>query len=531
MTTDSKRSPRGLRALFLSLIALSGLGLGSVGCTSPETSLCESGLVCPPGTACAAKQDVCIRGSCGNGVVDAGEVCDDGNVKDGDKCSATCLSTEGCGNGILDPDEICDDGNNQGGDGCAANCLSNEACGNGEIDEDISEVCDDGNNRDGDGCSASCSSSEICGNAIIDAINNEVCDDGNRDNTDGCSNDCISTLDCGNDIQDVENGEECDDGNDDNTDGCIIHPELLCKKASCGDGFVFADKEECDGNGNGNGGETKSCNLNCTTSQCGDGFVNPTDDEQCDDGLENGNYNHCASNCTQTGAMCGDGTRNGPEVCDGQTVTGSDAVVVACNADCSGYPPYCGDGDDNAAAETCDDGAANGRYNGVCNNDCTGLPIRCGDTVTQGEHGEQCDLGDENSNNWHAAQDESCTTTCRRGLYCDDGSLTTASESCERGWELEWRFDSRDVKSTCHDDCSGYCGDGRLQNRSRIDNIVIEYCDPEDDAAPDNCRENCTYCGDGTRQQPAEECDSGAQNRDQPGFCRVDCSGVFPSPD
>jgi len=355
--------------------------------------------------------------------------------------------------------------------------------------------------------------------------------DGNRDNTDGCSNDCISTLDCGNDIQDVENGEECDDGNDDNTDGCIIHPELLCKKASCGDGFVFADKEECDGNGNGNGGETKSCNLNCTTSQCGDGVVNPTDDEQCDDGLENGNYNHCASNCTQTGAMCGDGTRNGPEVCDGQTVTGSDALVVACNADCSGYPPYCGDGDDNAAAETCDDGAANGRYNGVCNNDCTGLPIRCGDTVTQGEHGEQCDLGDENSNNWHAAQDESCTTTCRRGLYCGDGSLTTASESCERGWELEWRFDSRDVKSTCHDDCSGYCGDGRLQNRSRIDNIVIEYCDPEDDAAPDNCRKNCTYCGDGTRQQPAEECDSGAQNRDQPGFCRVDCSGVFPSPD
>ncbi|HCF58984.1 MAG TPA: hypothetical protein DFS52_13460, partial [Myxococcales bacterium] len=48
---------------------------------------------------------------CGNGTVESGEACDDGNAVDGDGCSADCKSTEQCGNGFVDKGEVCDDGN------------------------------------------------------------------------------------------------------------------------------------------------------------------------------------------------------------------------------------------------------------------------------------------------------------------------------------------------------------------------------------------------------------------------------------
>ena len=59
---------------------------------------------------------------CGNGVVEEGEQCDDGNTVDGDGCSSTCQIEACCGNGILEPGEECDDGNNTSGDGCSADC-------------------------------------------------------------------------------------------------------------------------------------------------------------------------------------------------------------------------------------------------------------------------------------------------------------------------------------------------------------------------------------------------------------------------
>jgi len=58
---------------------------------------------------------------CGDGYVDAGEQCDDGNAGNGDGCSAQCV-LEVCGNGVHDPAEQCDDGNQADGDGCSASC-------------------------------------------------------------------------------------------------------------------------------------------------------------------------------------------------------------------------------------------------------------------------------------------------------------------------------------------------------------------------------------------------------------------------
>ncbi len=62
----------------------------------------------------------------------------------------------GCGNGLLDPGEACDDGNHVSGDGCDEDCSSDETCGNGVLDEDRGEECDDGNLRPGDRCDARC---------------------------------------------------------------------------------------------------------------------------------------------------------------------------------------------------------------------------------------------------------------------------------------------------------------------------------------------------------------------------------------
>ena len=92
-------------------------------------------------------------GVCGDGVIDAGEQCDDAGE------SATCdddCTFAVCGDSTLNVSsgELCDDGNTTGGDGCSAACTP-EFCGNGVVDG-LGEQCDDGNNTNGDGCDATC---------------------------------------------------------------------------------------------------------------------------------------------------------------------------------------------------------------------------------------------------------------------------------------------------------------------------------------------------------------------------------------
>jgi cysteine-rich repeat protein len=91
---------------------------------------------------------------CGDGVVDEGEACDDGNNINGDGCSASCTIEAYCSDGVLDIGESCDDGNNIDGDGCSSECGIEPFCGDGNLGP--GEQCDDGNNDNGDGCSALC---------------------------------------------------------------------------------------------------------------------------------------------------------------------------------------------------------------------------------------------------------------------------------------------------------------------------------------------------------------------------------------
>jgi cysteine-rich repeat protein len=153
---------------------------------------------------------VCNTPRCGNGVIDSGEECDDGNTRNGDACEADCTLPR-CGNGILDAGEVCDDGNTSNGDSCEANCTL-PFCGNGILDRN--EECDDANTTNGDACDTNCTLPR-CGNGLVDP--GEECDDANTTNGDACDINCTLPR-CGNSTLDP--GEQCDDGNTTSGDGC-----------------------------------------------------------------------------------------------------------------------------------------------------------------------------------------------------------------------------------------------------------------------------------------------------------------------
>ncbi|MCA9559126.1 MAG: hypothetical protein KC583_11255, partial [Myxococcales bacterium] len=115
------------------------------------------------------------------------------------------LLNAACGDGALQVGEVCDDGNTADGDGCSAECTL-ERCGDGR--KTGAEECDDGNTESDDGCTADCRT-ERCGDGIRQA--NEACDDGDEDDTDACRNDCTRAR-CGDGVLrrcDPDAGEDC----------------------------------------------------------------------------------------------------------------------------------------------------------------------------------------------------------------------------------------------------------------------------------------------------------------------------------
>jgi cysteine-rich repeat protein len=87
---------------------------------------------------------------------------DDACCPDGANSTTDNDCDPACGNGVLEPGETCDDGNPLDGDGCSADCASDETCGNHVVDTAAGELCDDGNALDGDGCSGDCKNIEEC---------------------------------------------------------------------------------------------------------------------------------------------------------------------------------------------------------------------------------------------------------------------------------------------------------------------------------------------------------------------------------
>lgn len=126
------------------------------GCLRSHTVQCDDQRVCPSGTVCAIVTEFSgdLRPYCASH--EEIEACESGTCADGHACyDGVCLPS-GCGNKLRDQGEMCDEGDTRDRDGCSANCESTEACGNGYIDFTVREECDDSNTLSHDGCSATC---------------------------------------------------------------------------------------------------------------------------------------------------------------------------------------------------------------------------------------------------------------------------------------------------------------------------------------------------------------------------------------
>ncbi|MBI5621405.1 IPT/TIG domain-containing protein [Candidatus Falkowbacteria bacterium] len=235
---------------------------------------------------------------CGNGFIETGEDCDDGNTLPSDGCSSQCLwegsSYPLCQNGVIDYGEECDFGlpTDLGWNAnfCSiSSCLfvgnnyhDVSVCGNG-VTED-GEDCDNGsepNDNDSDGCTNTClhtgsvTGAAVCGNGSVEL--GEDCDDGNTLPTDGCSATCLftGTIACGNEL--IDYGEECDLGTGFTPAYWLAHG---CSIATC----------------------LHTGNDHYNFSVCGNGVIDPG--EECDSGSEpnNDNTDGCTNQCIRPGS-------------------------------------------------------------------------------------------------------------------------------------------------------------------------------------------------------------------------------------
>ncbi len=464
---------------------------------------------------------------CGNSKLEIGELCDDGNTKNGDGCSKDCLeqdpdydcsvpgekckNTVICGNGVLEGDEACDDGNETSGDGCSKNCSTVE---------------------EGYGCARpgrECLQLPVCGNGVRER--GEQCDDGEAepDGGDGCDADCQE-----------EAGFFC------------ITPGQPCVPLVCGDGVRTPD-EQCDDGDNppvaGDGCSATCtvedgyrCNSSGCTPVCGDGKV--TGSETCDQGESVADppqsrvsgdgcsaacqvepFYACTgapSNCTST-IGCNNGTLDPGEICDVPGVNG-------CNADCTGFSPdptassVCGNGVIEAG-ETCDAPNVGKGCSATCQvesnftcprpNTCFADP-KCGDGILHSPLGEFCDDGNNNPsdgcNACNVTPGYNCfglaPSVCVQEI-CGDGTRTPG-EDCDDGNPSNGDGCTGctvDTGYVCPNEgalCVEKCGDAQ-----RVGN---EECD-------DGNRSNDDGCNSGCRLEPGYTCD------DATGVCSTDVCG------
>ena len=177
-------------------------GLGATTTTSTDTGATTSPVTTSAShSSSTSGMSTAAEGVCGDGLVDPGEECDDGNDIANDNCALAC-KLPACGDGILSPGEACEDGNLLENDSCTHLCTL-PACGDGLVS--AGEQCDDANDEPLDACN-DCVLAR-CGDGVVQQL--ESCDDANLDPHDACSATCQLNP-CGNGMQDGdETGLDC----------------------------------------------------------------------------------------------------------------------------------------------------------------------------------------------------------------------------------------------------------------------------------------------------------------------------------
>lgn len=272
---------QGVRLGMLSIAVVA-----TSGCPEPEDEMFSAGLEAgqEAETGDTTDSDDSDNAVCGNGTVETGEQCDQGEANsETGQCTPDCLIAV-CGDGYVRTDyEDCDDANQNENDYCLNDCSDN-VCGDGIINEGV-EACDDANDDETDECRSDCTLG-TCGDGQVQ--DGEQCDDGNEDDTDACAG-CHFAF-CG-DGHAWAGNEECDDGNQQDNDACLE----TCVAATCGDDIVWQGMESCD---DGNLEDNDACPSSCEPASCGDGFVfnGEGGTETCDDG-NNVSDDGCDAEC------------------------------------------------------------------------------------------------------------------------------------------------------------------------------------------------------------------------------------------
>ncbi|MFY0569966.1 Ig-like domain-containing protein [Archangium lansingense] len=246
-----------------------------------------------------------------------------------------------CGDGMLDEGEACDDGNSDNGDDCVAGCML-AMCGDGYVDgaSPRIEQCDTAG--ESPSCDADCTA-RICGDGQVNVSAGEQCDNSGGGDSASCDADCTIPF-CGDHYVNTPRGEQCDTG------GNSVSCDADCTVSACGDHFLNpAAGEQCD-----TGGNSAYCDADCTMAMCGDALTNSAAGEACDDGntvtetqcpYGTPTCTACSATCSArlnlTGPYCGDGIVSSGEVCDdGNSVTETQCpagtpTCVRCNATCT----------------------------------------------------------------------------------------------------------------------------------------------------------------------------------------------------
>jgi cysteine-rich repeat protein len=346
----------------------------------PGTALAEGG-ECGTGKSC--KGGLCVDATCGDGIVNGSEECDDANTTSGDGCDGckfSCVSTD-----------------------AARNCASSNPCVDNGTCDDAKHTCTAGGNKaDGASCGAGllckggmCVGAK-CGDGVLST--GEQCDFGAANGAGtGCELDCKFSC----------SGTSCDDGNACN--GAETCADVTVGGATgkrCAAGTPLAEGATC--------GTDKTCKGGaCVAGSCGDGIVSGT--EQCDFGSANGAGSgceiDCKFSCSKTADACSDGNAcNGTESCQTVTVGGKTGQK-------------CGAGTPLAEGATC----ATGKIckSGAC---VTPPPVTCGNGVL--DTGEECDFGAGNGAG--TGCEPTCKFSCSKTAdTCSDGNACNGVESCQ----------------------------------------------------------------------------------------------------
>jgi cysteine-rich repeat protein len=418
--------------------------------------------------------------SCGNGLAETGEECDDGNIINGDGCSSSCRNEEvavgdGCDKGLtlcsdytcskncMDTDTnfaVCDrDGTCDTGEGCTCRDCNNQidTCKEGLLCSlnDIS-CC----NRASDGiCTISCGSSDPdCGTCADSRTNTEVC----GDKSCGTAVDnCLIQRSCGS----CSSSQSCNSGICVSTPCTDESTATTCGTRECGTAVNNCGKEiSC---GSCSGTETCTSGGSCEVPTCTDERTNTEvcGDKSCGTAVDNCLIQRSCGSCSSS-QSCNSG------ICVSTPCTDESTATTCGTRECGTAVNNCGK---EISCGSCS-GTGVCTSAGSCTDESTGGAV-CGNKEI--EFGEECDDGNRLTG-------DGCSSSCilETNILPIDGGCPEGTLMCTDGKCSLNCFATDSGIKPCDE---GGCGCSSGLSYSNID---LACCD---NSPNDVCNPYCSY--------------------------------------